>query len=96
MSTKIIPCELNLTKQNGLCVYKSSDWNFAFKISLQENLTTTPVDLSNFRGLCNIKVHLNDETPVAQPSVDCYEDGSVIVSMPASMTKNLIVPTGCY
>lgn len=96
MSNRITACELNLTRQNGLCVFKSSDWYLAFKISEQNNLEQHPIDLSGYRGYCNIKVNLNDTTPVAQPSVDCDENGNVICSMPASMTKNFIVPSGNY
>lgn len=96
MSNRITACELNLTRQNGLCIYKSSDWTLAFRISEQNNLTQTPVDLSGFHGYCNIKASLNDDTPVAQPSVDCDENGNVVVSLSAEYTKNFIVPTGCY
>ena len=96
MSNRISSCELNLTKQNGLCIYKSSDWTLSFKISEQTNLEQNPIDLSGFHGYCNIKRCLNDETPVAQPSVDCDENGVIVVSLPAEQTKNFIVPCGCY
>ena len=96
MSNRITACELNLTRQNGLCIYKSSDWSLAFKISEQNNLTQTPIDLSGFHGYCNIKKCLNDDIPVAQPSVDTDSEGNVIVSLPAEQTRNFIVASGNY
>ena len=96
MSNRITPVELNLNRQNGLCIYKSSDWYFAFRISYQDNLVTTPIDLSNYSGYCNIKACLNDDSVVAQPSVDTDSNGNVIVSLPAEYTKNFIVPTKSY
>lgn len=96
MPNRIQPCELNLNRCNGLAVFVSSDWQLSYRISERENLTDTPIDLSGYHGLCNIKYSLQDDTPICQPSVDTYEDGTVVVSMPASMTKNIIVPGNTY
>lgn len=94
--TKLSPCRLNLTLCNGLAIFRSSDWTLSFKIYERENLTDTPVDLSGYTGKANIKKFLTDENPIAQPSVDTYEDGTVVVSLPAELTANLICQGKTY
>ena len=90
MSNKIQPCKLDLTSCSGLCIFRSSDWTLSYRISTRDNLVDTPIDLSGYTGKCNIKKFLTDETPIAQPSVDCDENGNVVVSLPAELTTNLI------
>lgn len=96
MPNRIQACELNLTRCNGLNIFCSSDWLLSYRISERENLQDTPIDLSGFHGLCNIKYSLQDDSPICQPSVDCDSEGNVIVSMPASMTRNIVVPGKTY
>lgn len=93
---KLTPCRLDLTLCNGLAIYRSSDWTLSFKISERENLTDTPIDLSGYTGKANIKKFLTDENPIAQPSVDTYADGTVVVSLPAELTSNLICQGKTY
>lgn len=93
---RLSPCQLNLTLCNGLAIYRSSDWTLSFKISERENLTDTPIDLSGYTGKANIKKFLTDEEPIAQPSVDTYADGTVVVSLPAELTRNLICQGKTY
>ena len=96
MPNRIQPCELYLSRCSGLNIFCASDWTLSFKISERENLTDTPIDLSGYHGLCNIKYSLKDDNPICQPSVDTYADGTVVVSMPASMTKNIVVAGKTY
>jgi hypothetical protein len=91
MSNKIVPCKLSLTPQNGLCIYRSADWTLAFKISEREGLVDTPIDLSGYTARGAIKKFLTDETPMVEMSVDCDEEGNIVASLPAELTKNILV-----
>ena len=88
---KISPCRLDLTPQNGLCIYRSSDWTLSYRISEREGLIDTPVDLSGYTARGAIKKFLTDETVMVDISVDCDEEGNVIASLPANLTKNILV-----
>lgn len=88
---KISPCRFDLTPQNGLCIYRSADWTLAFKISEREGLVDTPVDLSGYTARGAIKKFLTDETPMVDMDVVCDSEGNVIASLPAELTKNILV-----
>lgn len=88
---KITPCRLDLTPQNGLCIYRSADWTLAFKISERDGLVDTPIDLSSYSARGAIKKFLTDETPMVDIDVVCDSEGNVIASLPAELTKNILV-----
>ena len=96
MANRIQPCRLDLNPQNGLCIYRSSDWLLSFRISTREGLVDTPMDLSSYTARGAIKKFLTDETPMAEMSVDCDSEGNVIASIPANLTKNILVPGKCF
>lgn len=92
MSNRLIACRLDCTKCNGLAIYRSSQWELAFRISVRENLVDTPMDLSGYTGKCQIKYNLTDDTPIAECSVDTDADGNVVIGLGAEYTKNIICP----
>lgn len=92
MSNRIQPCRLDLTRCSGLAIFRSSDWSLSFKISERDNLTDTPIDLTGYTGKASIKYSLTDENPIAEPTVETYADGTVVVGLGSSLTKNILVP----
>lgn len=87
---KISPCRLDLTPQNQLCIYRSASWSLAYRISEREGLVDTPVDLSGYLARGAIKKFLTDDTPIVEMDVTCDEEGNVLASLPAELTKNII------
>lgn len=96
MPNRIQPCRFDITECSGLAIYRSSDWSLSFKISERNGLVDQPIDLSNYTGKASIKVFLTDETPIVEPTVSTYADGTVVVGLGASLTKNILVPGKTY
>lgn len=96
MPNIIQPCRFDITECSGLAIYRSSQWSLSFKISERNNLQDVPVDLSGYIGRAALKVSLTDETPIAEPTVSTYADGTVVVGLGSALTKNILVPGKTY
>lgn len=94
MSNIINPCKVDLTRANGLALYKNSYWTLPVTVLSRENLTDTPVDLSGYTGVCVIKKNVNDDTPLATPEVTISQDdpGVFVVSLDSTLSVNIPTP----
>ena len=91
MSLNLLPCQINLTKANGLCIFQGSYWSLPVSISVRSNLTDEPVDLTGYTGACVIKRRVSDDTPIAVPTVDISQvvTNNFVVSLSSDLTRNL-------
>lgn len=91
MSSLITPCQINLSRNNGLCIYKGSFWEVPVTIFSRTNLVDEPVDLSGYTGTCAIKRNTGDDTPLAMPEVTISSTTSNLftISLSSSLTQNI-------
>ena len=91
MSSLISPVKIDLTTNNGLCIYAGSFWSLPVTIVSRENLVDTPVDLSGYTGKAVIKRNINDDTPVAVPTVEISQTnvGQFVVSLSSELSQNI-------
>ena len=98
MSALITPCTLNLTLCSGLGIYVGSEWSLPIRLSERANGQDTPIDISDYDGICCIKKYCGEDTPVASPTVEITNgaNGEFLLSLTAEETGNILVPGRTY
>lgn len=91
MPTLISPARVDFTRENGLLIYRGSEWVVPVTVCNRENLVDTPISLDGFSGKCCIKKNLTDDTAVAEPTVEISETetGLFIISLNSDLTQNI-------
>lgn len=87
----ITPATKDFTLDNGLAIYKGSEWEIQISVSEMDCLVKTPVDLTGFTGKCSIKEKAGDDVPLAEPEVTITypEEGSFRISLSSELTSNI-------
>lgn len=93
MSSLIVPCTLNCTLCSSLGIYQGAEWSLPIRLSERANGQDTPIDISDFDGICCIKKYCGEDTPVASPLVTITNgaNGEFMLSLTAEETANILV-----
>ena len=91
MPATITPAAKDFTMDNGLAIYKGSEWEITVSISEMANLVKTPFDLTGFTGKCSIKEKAGDDVPLAEPTVTIFDatNGSFKLYLGSELTANI-------
>lgn len=60
----LIPATINFTREDGLAIYRGSDWTIYINISDRDRCKNTPVDITGFIGKGSLKVSADDENVI--------------------------------
>lgn len=93
-----MPCALNLTICSGLGIYQASAWSLPIRLTERINGSSTPIDISGFRGECTIKKYCGDDLPIVSPRVDITDgaNGEFLLSLTAEETANILTHGRTY
>lgn len=85
---QLFPAKLNLKFSDGNAIFKGADWSIEVTIIERTKSIETPVDLTGYLGICQIREKPDSEQAVAAPLITFTDptNGTFTISLDKSET----------
>lgn len=88
----LIPATINFTREDGLAIYRGSDWIVYINVADKEACEFSPIDITGFTGKGSLKVSAEDDVSVMDITVKVEDGLQGLFSLSIDSVDTLKIP----